>query len=87
MRNMKPAIFISCCILFAIMGCKRSMTRAELETNLITAMSNSLNKQVNFDTTKAKFEVQKVTFYEDKTEYDCEGNISGLPIYPGHLKY
>jgi hypothetical protein len=61
------------CVLLGLgMGCKRSMTRADLETELMKAMSNSLNKQVNFDTTKARFDVKSVTFYEEKTYYDCE---------------
>jgi len=61
------------CIFLGLgIGCKRNMTRAELETQLMAAMSNSLNKQVNFDTTKAKFDVKSVTFFEEKTYYDCE---------------
>jgi hypothetical protein len=70
-------------ILFALLlismgtfiSCKRSMTKEELEGQLKAAMSNSLNKQVNFDSTKAKFDVLTVNYFEDKTFYQCEFRV------------
>jgi hypothetical protein len=61
--------------LATFVSCKRSMTKDELEGQLKAAMSNSLNKQVNFDSTKAKFDVMTVNYFEDKTFYQCEFRV------------
>ena len=60
-------------VLLLALACKRILTHSDVENELKTAMSDFLNKRVNYDTTVAKFEVVRVSnFFEDKAFYDCE---------------
>jgi hypothetical protein len=67
---MKAIIFAL--LLFAGMSCKRKLSRSDVEIQLKSAMHEFLIRRPNYDSTKLKYEVQKVYFYEDKTAYDCE---------------
>jgi hypothetical protein len=48
------------------------MSREELETQLKKAMYRGLYQDINNDSSKVKFDVLSVNFYEDKDFYDCE---------------
>ncbi len=69
LRLIAGLIIISLCIATA---CKRTMTHDEVEFQLKKAMERGLYETINNDSSKTKFEVLKVAFFEDKNFYDCE---------------
>jgi hypothetical protein len=54
------------------MACKRNLSRSDLENQLKLSMHKFLISRPNYDSTKLKFDVQKVYFFEDKAIYECE---------------
>ena len=58
-----------------VIGCKRPLTRQEKEEKLKKAMTTYLYQKINNDSTHVKFRVESVTFFEEKTFYDCEFNV------------
>jgi len=77
---MKPVIlFIA---LIAAVGCKRSLSATEIETELKKAMTTHLYKSINYDSARIKYDVQTVIYYEDKTFYECEFKVRVTS--PGH---
>jgi len=56
-------------------ACKRKLSSEDVERELKTAMLHQLNKGLNSDSTKVKFEVLKVNYFEDKQFYECEFNV------------
>jgi hypothetical protein len=66
------------CFLFGLLlfSCKKKQTRQELEENLKTAMELSLNNQPRIDTSRLKFKVNEVKFYEGKKVYNCEFKVN-----------
>jgi len=70
---MKPVVlFVAILSFFA---CKRSMSQDDIETELKKAMTNHLYKSINNDTSRARYEVKSVAFYEEKNVYDCEFKV------------
>jgi hypothetical protein len=65
-----PLLFL----LFAL-ACKRRVTRETMETNLKTAWYHFLIQAKNYDSTKVKFNVKDVVYYEDKTLYLCQFTV------------
>jgi hypothetical protein len=59
----------------AAFSCRRHLSRSEAETQLKKAMTNYLYKQINYDSSKAKYEIQQVDFFEDKDFYECEFKV------------
>ena len=56
-------------------GCKRKLSHADIEAELKKAMTDHLYKSVKYDSSKVKFNVLSVIFYEDKFSYDCEFQV------------
>jgi len=54
-------------------ACRRALTDAEVRKELSTAMLKFLS--TDKDTTKVKFEIQDVTYFKDKTFYECEYKV------------
>ena len=65
-------IFVLVTSLLVLFSCKKKMSREELETQLKKAMYRGLYQDINNDSSKVKFDVLSVNFYEDKDFYDCE---------------
>jgi hypothetical protein len=59
-------------LLFTGLACKRKLSRFDVESQLKSAMHAFLINRPNYDSSKLKYDVQKVSFFDDKTEYDCE---------------
>ena len=57
-------------------ACVRKISTTELETNLKAAMARSLNTDPDIDSTKVKFTVLDVTYYEEKNTYACEFKVN-----------
>jgi len=74
--------FILIITLIAAMGCKRTLTHEEVEAELKKAMTENLYKGINYDSAKAKYDVQSVSYYEDKTFFECEFKVR--VTNPGH---
>jgi hypothetical protein len=65
-------------LIVSVIGCKsRSLAdiNAEKESRLKAAMLSSLYKNVNNDSSKFKFEVKDVTFFESKDKFLCEFKV------------
>jgi hypothetical protein len=59
-------------LLFGVTACKRHLSHTEIEKQLKSSMHKFLINRKDYDSSKLKFEVQKVYFFEEKTSYDCE---------------
>jgi len=55
------------------LSCKRHLKPDDTKNVLMTTMEKYLNGQK--DTTKVRFHVMDVIFYEDKTVYDCQFRV------------
>ena len=53
-------------------ACNANPSPAEVEQKLKTAMNDYLYKSVNYDSSKVKYRVQDVIYFNDKDFYDCE---------------
>jgi hypothetical protein len=63
------------CILVLTVSCKRALSPQQLQDNLKHAWLTYLQKAPHFDTTRTKFEVMEVTYFEDSTFYVCEFKV------------
>lgn len=85
---MKKYIMISFVLFIA--ACNANLTPDELKTKLETTMNDFLYKSVNYDSSKVKFRVQDVVYYNDKDYYDCEFKVwmsqEGKPDTTGSMR-
>ncbi len=70
---MKKLFFCLLCIL--AFSCQKKPKPAEVQEHLKKAMSGFLYESVHNDSSKVKFEVKDVVFFEDKEFYECEFNV------------
>jgi len=61
--------------LLAGFGCKRKLSPSELQGELKKTMLNYLQHQESFDSSRMKFEVLDVIYFEDVKVYDCEFKV------------
>jgi hypothetical protein len=59
----------------SLSSCERHLSRNETETALKDAFYRFLITQPNYDSTKVRFDVKSVNFFEDKTFFECEFNV------------
>ncbi|HTQ66301.1 MAG TPA: hypothetical protein VMI12_16025 [Puia sp.] len=71
-------ILIIIALFVAGIGCQRKMTYEETETQLKKAMSAHLYNSVKNDSSKVKFYIKEVTFFEDKDFFDCQFKVQML---------
>jgi hypothetical protein len=57
-------------------SCIKKDSRKQTEENLKTAMELYLNHQRQIDTSRVKFRVLEVTFFEDKPYYICNFRVN-----------
>lgn len=70
MKNLLIVVF------FAIMACgEKTKIRSEVSVHLNKAMSAYLYDKVHNDSSKVKYDVQEVIFFEDATFYECEFKV------------
>ena len=69
---------IIACLLGVILtqACIKKPNKKELEGDLKTAMELSLNYQPRIDTSRTKFKVLEVSFYEGPKAYICEFKVN-----------
>jgi len=67
------AIFL---LIFILTNCKRHLSKDYVEEHLKDSMKSFLYNKKNLDTTKTKFTVLSVTYFEDSTFYDCEFKVN-----------
>lgn len=70
---LKP--FILLIAIMSLFGCKRKMTTADIETELKKALTEHLYHAINYDSARIKYDVQTVTYFEDKTFFECEFRV------------
>lgn len=59
-----------------LFSCLKKTSKKEVEDNLKTAMNLYLNHQPRLDTSKVRFKVLDVSYYEDKMTYICEFRVN-----------
>jgi hypothetical protein len=65
-------LLIFALLLFFGIACKRHLSHTDIENQLKSSMHKFLIKRKDYDSSKLKFDVQKVYFFEEKNSYDCE---------------
>ena len=68
-------LIINLIILALLSGCIRKQSEKEIEQSLTVAMNKYLNSDPRVDSTKSKFNVVDVIFFEDKNFYECEFKV------------
>ena len=64
------------CLAVLIVSCKAKVKPDEtVQARLETAMRQFLYNSVNNDSTKVKYTMQGVNYYEEKNSYDCEFTV------------
>jgi hypothetical protein len=61
---------------FTLAACKRHVSKSYVEDRLKTTMKSFLINKKNLDTTKTRFTVLSVVYFEDSTFYDCEFKVN-----------
>jgi len=61
--------------LVAVIGCKRKLSGTDIENELKNAMRQHLYKAIKYDSAKTQFDVQTVTYFEDKNSFECEFKV------------
>lgn len=56
-------------------SCKRALSPAEVKDNLEKAMAARLLEEQGGDTTRFKFKMLDVNYFEDKDFYECEFQV------------
>jgi uncharacterized protein YkuJ len=59
-----------------LFSCLKKTGKKDVEENLKTAMGLYLNRQPRLDTSRTKFKVLEVTYFEDKMAYLCEFKVN-----------
>ena len=75
MKYLKSILLIAVFFTTGMVSCIKKPSRNELEMALMNAMSNNLNSNPNIDTSKIKFTVLSVDYFEEKTFYACEFKV------------
>jgi len=73
---------LACSLLLLAFACGKKLSHEEVETNLKKAMLKSLYEAVGNDSSKVKYQIQQVYFFEEKDFFDCEFRVNMLQ--PGH---
>ena len=62
-------------IVAAIAGCKRKLSRDEVEKELKNAFFRSLTTSRTYNASRDTFQIKGLNFFEDKEAYDCEFTV------------
>ena len=76
MGNKFKLLVLTVAVLLISTSCARKTSTADLEANLKAAMARSLNSDPDIDSTKVKFTVLGVSYYEEKNTYACEFKVN-----------
>ena len=75
MRKCKQHLLKTLLFICFFTGCIRKPTKRDVSARLKSTMNLFLNSPERVDTATAKFTVLSVTFYEEKSAYDCEFRV------------
>jgi hypothetical protein len=64
-----------CCLVLLVFSCKKKTSHEQIEADLKTAMLKSLYNAVGNDSSKVKYQIREVYFFEEKDFYDCEFRV------------
>ena len=73
--TMKTIHFFLITSLLTVPGCQRHLSPAEVKDNLEKAMAAYLIEQQGGDTSRLKFKMEDVNYFEDKDFYECEFSV------------
>jgi len=67
-------------LIYVIMtiSCKRHLSRAAVRDNLEKSMSDYLRAEQGADSTRMRFRMLDVSYYEERDYYDCEFTVQLL---------
>ena len=68
-------IFLCFCLLIICFSCKRSLSPTEVRQGLSRAMLTYLWTDHKNDTSKVKYEILDVTYFETQAFYECEYKV------------
>lgn len=57
----------------------QEVTPEELQKKLISAMTDYLYKAVDYDSSKVKYHIENVIYFDDKIKYICEFKVNMIP--------
>jgi hypothetical protein len=63
-------------MIFSLAACKRHLSKEYVEEHLKASMKSFLYNKKDLDTTKTKFTVLSVSYFEDSTFYECEFKVN-----------
>lgn len=72
---MKKLVFVLALVIISLGSCEKKPKTADVNEHLNKAMREFLYSTVNNDSTKVKFDVQEVLFYEAANFYECEYKV------------
>ena len=67
-----------CLLLLSTIACRKKYTRSEIESELSNAMLRSLYEKVDNDSSRVKYRVQQVYYFEEPNSFDCEFRVKML---------
>lgn len=65
-----------CLLLLSLLACQKKPKPAEVEQRLKKAMTEFLYQSVNNDSSRVKFDVKEVIFFEEAEGYECEFKVN-----------
>ncbi len=68
--------------LIFLISCQANNSQSQIQRQLKKVMTDFLYKSVNYDSSKVKYHVLDVIYYEDKMNYECEFTVH--MIQSGH---
>lgn len=82
---MKKSFFL-CLVLIIVLGyaCQRAHPPSDVKKGLSKAMLNFLWHDKRNDTSKIRFEIMDVTFFEERNFYECEYKVRLHVIATGY---
>ena len=78
-------IYIALLGVIFLFSCVKKQSRKEIEDNLKSAMGTFLNHKPGLDTSRIKFNVLDVSFFENKKGYNCEFKVNMKQKMPDRL--
>lgn len=70
---MKKLLVLSAIVWFS--SCQKKPRPSEVQQHLAKAMTEFLYHSVNNDSSRVKFEVKEVVYFEEANSYDCEFRV------------
>ncbi len=85
MMNLFRPVLIGLFGLLSLVSCLKKQSKKDTVENLKAAMNTYLNHQPQIDTSRVKFQVLEVVFYEEKANYLCEFKVNMKQKTPTRL--